>query len=398
MGKSGFKKRRRVFKRRRPVSAMSHRKKKKYLKFALIAAGIIIAAAVLFVVLGKGNSSEPEPTPTPTAEQTEIADYSQSGVELILSHRSINDPFIYEDELLFSSGEPNKSNPELKNISSVDLTKEEKKAVQLEGVECKYTNIFEPKGNDKYIVFIDSNSKGGGRICVYERESKKTYSLRDYYYSMPHISICGKYAVFAVQTGMQTDKLYLCDLETKEVVLIQEFISNSSIYGGVCLTEEELIWSQTTAVSTEMDQKSSIHTLNLATGEIKETDPKRFVYSPLKTGDMLFFLDAAPNEQASLYMIKGEEEPKKIATNVINFALGSGYVAYTEEEAVHLYFYVSGKKASMNSKNSRGILSSAYDDMICWYDITDGFFERDVVKYASILNLEIIPNASIGKE
>lgn len=364
----------------------------------LILVGIALTVFVVLPAIQKNNEVGNQPTPTPTTTQNQ-KDFSEQGIELVLVYKSINDPFIYKDEILFASGEAAKKNPKLESISSVDISiSDNTTAVQLEGVESKYDNIMEPIVNDKYIIFLDVSNGGGGRVCVYDREAKKTVSIRDYSYAAPHVCLNGDYAAFSVQVNPTTDKLYLCHLPTQEIVTVKEFKNNPSILGGVCLTEDALVWSQVTGASTSGGEKSIIYTLKLDGSSTvpEEYNPNMFVYSPTKQGDYLFFLDKAPGNDTGLYMSKAGGTPESIATGIINYKLGDGYVAYTKDDAVYLYFYVSGTTASMNSKNTRGLLASVYGDRVCWYDITDGFAERDVVKYAEITNLDVRAKAQIG--
>ncbi|MEZ4358421.1 MAG: hypothetical protein R2876_07395 [Eubacteriales bacterium] len=368
--------------RKRILNQLKNNKRK--IIMALVA--VLLAAVLLIVLLSlPKNESEVEESPAPTISSEEI-DISDAGVELVLSYKSINNPYIYGQEIVFSCGEANKMNPDLKYVSVVDLTKEDTPTTQLEGIECKFSNLFMPEISDNWIVYIDSNSSGGGRICLYDREAKETYSLRTYYYAMPKVCLSGDFAVYAVQTGINSDKIYLCYLPTQETVLIDQLSTDLYSLGGIYINGNELVWSTLSRDDSDAVKQSVVKRLPLNGSATKasEFEPGSLVYSPKTYGNYVAFLDGNGIDGSRLMISDGTNVAKSIDTGVINFDVGNGFIVYTKQETLHVYFIDQGITATLTSKNSRGLLSSASGDYVCWYDITDGFFERDVVNYAKI--------------
>lgn len=360
-------------------------------RLIIIASAILLAVVLLIVLFSLlKNQAKTEETPTPTESVSEELDISEAGVELVLNYKSINDPYICGSDIVFSCGEANKMNPDLKYISVVDISKEDKTAVSLNGVECKFSNLFMPKISENWIVYTDSNSEGGGRICLYDRKAEKTYSLRMYYYAMPKVCLSGDYAAYVVQTGTNLDKIYLCYLPTQETALIDQLSNDSCALGGVYLNDSEVVWACLSGDS-DATPKSIIKRLPLngSTATPTEFSPGSLAYSPKTYGNNIIFLDGNGINGSRLMISDGSGVPRSIDSDVINFELGNGFIVYTKQEILYVYFIDQGIKAILTSKNSRGLLSSVNGDYACWYDITDGFFERDVVKYAKITVPEI---------
>lgn len=360
-------------------------------KFIIIAAAILLAVVLLMVLFSlHKNKAKLNETPSPAVNEEEL-DISEAGIELVLNYKSINDPYICGQDIAFSCGEANKMNPDLKYISVVDLSKEEKTAVKLNGVECKFSNIFMPKMSENWIVYLDSNSSGGGRICLYDRTAQKTYSLRTYYYAMPKVSLSGDYAVYVVQTGTNLDKIYLCYLPTQETVVIDQLSNDSCAFGGVYINDNEVVWSCLSSDSSDMAQKSIIKRLPLdgSTTVPTEFAPGSLAYAPKTYKNNIIFLDGNGIDGSRLLISDGNGVPKSIDSEVINFEVGNGFIVYTKNQMVYVYFIDQGISAILTAKNSRGLLSSVNGDYVCWYDITDGFFERDVVKYAKVTIPEV---------
>ena len=353
----------------------------------LIGAGVLLLAAILVGILviapAVRSSQQPEATPTPAPTPTPNLDLSEAGQELVLQYKSINDPFWYDSQLVFSSGEAAKSAPTLTNLTLVDMNSEAKTATTVEGVVSQNGNLFEPQMNDKWIVYLDTRAAGGGTVCAYNRETKTVSVLREYFFAMPHISLNGDYAAFIIQTNPGTDKVYLCHLPTGEVATLAIVEDSECTMGGAYLSNSEVLWAEE---SPDDPQKSVIKSLPLSGMATEPTtfSPGTFAYRPVSVNGTVFYADGV-DENASLMASQAGATPKVIDQGVINYQPGDGLIAYTKNDgSLWVYFLASGRKAYLTSDNTRGLLSSVSENRIVWYDITDGFFERDVVKYAVV--------------
>lgn len=76
--------------------------------------------------------------------------------------------------------------------------------------------------------------------------------------------------------------------------------------------------------------------------------------------------------------------PRVIATNVTNFDVGDGFIAYTKEGTLYIYFLDTSETKQLNSLVSHALLSNVDSTRVCWYDVTGGFGNLDIIKYADI--------------
>ena len=189
----------------------------------LVAAVAGLACLIIFLIVPwiKGDTvGKTEPSPTPgttvqaTPEPTPIAqeDMSEQAVILEIEYKSINDPFVYGSEVVFTTGNRLESAPDVNTIAVYNL--ETKTTAEMPGIELKYTSLFEPKMNDKYIVYLDCKSQYGGNVCGYDRQTGEMFVMREYLYGKPKVSLMGEYAVWMQETGQARDILYLYHLPT----------------------------------------------------------------------------------------------------------------------------------------------------------------------------------------
>ena len=184
-------------------------------------AGLVAAAAglvllVIFVIVPLfGGGGKPEPTPTPTVAPTATPaptpiakpDMSDGAEELPINYNSINDPYVYGREVVFSTGAPGESAPTLNKIAVYNLDTKTTEEV----AEIKLTNahLFEPRINEKYIVYLDCKNENGGSVCAYNRETKEAFVMREYLYGKPKVSLVGL-ALWMQQTmAARTSSIYI---------------------------------------------------------------------------------------------------------------------------------------------------------------------------------------------
>jgi hypothetical protein len=64
--------------------------------------------------------------------------------------------------------------------------------------------------------------------------------------------------------------------------------------------------------------------------------------------------------------------PVEIATDVLNYDVGDGYVVYTLDQTIYIYYFSDGSTCSISSKSPNAILCSANGNEVVWYDVSDG--------------------------
>jgi hypothetical protein len=360
---------------------------------AVAVAGLVLL--VIFVIVPLfGGGSKPTPTPTPTIAAsatpapTPIAKANMSdGVEeLSISYQSINDPYVYGREVVFSTGTATEMSPELNTIAIYNL---DTKAVEtVPDIKIKNNSLFEPKMNDKYIVYLDCKTEYGGAVCAYNRETKENFVLREYMYGKPKVSLSGEYALWMQQTGNGTDKLYLYNLTTRETTVIEELVDSKSVRfspSAAYMSDDAIIFVEPkdetkVAANSSASTESELRIIPLKEGGDQKSiqflpGSDVYVYNPMIDGDNVVFMSNTGDDSSNLMLCKKTGEtystPVMIAENVLNYCVGDGFVAYTKDTAVFIYYFADGSTGQLNNDSTKALLSSANGKDVVWYDITD---------------------------
>ncbi len=362
----------------------------------LAVAGLV--ALVIFVIVPLfGGGVGPKPTPTPTEAATATpaptpiakADMSEGAEELAIPNKSVNDPYVFGREVVFSTGKAEEVSPELNTIAIYNLDTKQAEAVA--DIKMKYTSLFEPKINDKFIVYLDCKSADGGAVCAYDRENKTSFVMREYSYGKPKVSLAGEYALWLQQTGKGTDKLYLFHLPTQESVVIEElvdpdwvrfspsapYLSDDALVFVEPKDETKVVEGRATA-SSSVSEESEIRMIPLKQGGDQQSIqflPGTYAYDPMIDGNYLVYMNGPRDDESDLMLCTKTGDtysaPVMIAENVLNYCVGAGYVAYTKDDFVYAYYFADGSSGRVSAESTRSLLSSATGKDIVWYDITD---------------------------
>lgn len=360
-----------------------------FLKLGGLVAGAaaILAVLVIFVIIPlfsaktepvSQTSAPPTPKPTPII-QGSIADNAEELTSI--TQDSINDPYIYGGKIVFTTGE------DASNINKVeiyDLATKETNAVS--GITKKYSNLFEPKINDKYIVYLDCKNDNGGAVCGYDIEAGKSFVIREYIAGKPRVSLAGKYALWLQRTaGQSIDKLYLFDLETKQSATIDVFVGTAFFISSAYMSDDYIVFVQpdgqqmiiNTETSSALD-KAQIAVMPLADkGDAQRAmfTPGTYVYRPMVSGNDIVYMTGSGDRDSALMYVSFENgtfsSPVEITKNVLNYCVGDGYVVYTQDDKINIYYFKDGSTGLLSPENTRALLSSASGKDVIWYDITD---------------------------
>lgn len=393
--------RRRSMRKRRGKSNTRRTRRASYnLAPILKIAGIVVAVAglaclVIFLIIPwiKGEAIvKAEPTPTvaptvaPTPEPTSIAkdDMSADADELNIDYKSINDPYIFGDEVVFSTGAPLQSQPKIINTIAVyDMTTQT--TTKMPGIELSNASLFEPKINENYIVYLDCKSEYGGHVYGYDRATGQMFVMREYWFGKPKVTLIGDYALWMQQTGTATDKLYLYHLPTKESTVIEVFVNTPFSVSAPHMSKDAIIYVQPHGESQLLDGSSASMDAEIVIMPLRESGDKEailflpgtFVYDPMIVGEYIVYLDGSGDFDSQLMFCQKNGNtyslPTMITQGVLNYDVGDGYVVYTKDDAIYIYYFADGSTGRLSSSSTRGILSSANGKDVVWYDITDGF-------------------------
>lgn len=362
------------------------------LKLAGIAlAGVaVVAVLIIFVIipLFKGEPTEPvaEVTPSPSPSPTPVitGDISDRAEELTMTNKSVNDPFMFGNEVVFTTGDDSENAADITGLAIYDTAT--KQTTNVSGIKKKYGSLFEPTMNDKYIVYLDCRSEDGGAVCGYDRATGESFVIREYLYGKPKVSLSGKYAVWLQETTPTRDKLYIYDLETKESATIEEFFNTPMSVNVAYASEDQIIYVQPEGESMILDGSSASPNSQISIVPIQDNGsaqrvthcPGTYVYGPMIDGDDIVFLNGPGSEDSSLMYISKKggtfTAPKELAKDVLRYEIGDGFVAYTQKlaqdsEAVFIYYFKDGSSGRLSDENTRALLASVNGKDVLWYDI-----------------------------
>ena len=376
-------------------------------------AGLVLVIIFVIVPLFGGGGGQdvaeatPPPTSTPVATPIANENISEAASELGIEYKSINDPYVYGSEVIFSTGDKLDDSPTLDRLVIFDM--ETGTGAEVEGIEKKNTSLFEPKFNESYIVYLDCETENGGAICGVDRASGDVFTIREYLYGMPVVSLSGQYALWLQQTGKGTDRLYVYDLATKECVEIETFVNTYLSYSAAYMGEDAIVYVQPEDEDRVVSQEGSSLSTNAEIVVIPLTEggdqqavrymPGMFVYNPMVWGDYVVFLDGTGGPGTNLMLCERSGDtftaPVSIATDVLNYDLGNGYLVYTLDQVIYIYYFTDGSTCQISSKSPRAMLGSANGSEVVWYDITEGLDSKpNVIMHLTVPTLSGAPAAT----
>jgi len=367
---------------------------------------VLVVAAAGFAVYKWGipfakelfAEKEPAPTPTPKVSATPApetyakADMSDLETEVLIPHWFISDPYFYNNKIIYTSGQKAATAPNsLNNVLIYDIASEDSVKIATPDRLSEQNNYLEPLMNEHWVVWLETVAKGGGRIMAYDRMTQESFVLREYSYGMPKLQLSEDFCMFNVSRGANKDSLYLYDLSKKESVILRSYNYNNEPYSlsrpSICSTE--MIWID--GMDYELGT-TTIKSYKIKEGRAFEQAPyiiNSYVFDPVTNGEVIAFLNTQRSYEGDLMVSIGGEQPLVVASGVLNFGLGDNYIAYTRDEAIHVYYWADGSTGRLSNMNSRAILASVNENICLWYDITDGIIgekekDRDVLKMADI--------------
>ena len=377
----------------------------------LVAAGIVCLAIFVVVPLFSGGNpssvvtqsagTEETATPTPSVDLTQIAEELSS-----IGRSSIIDASIYGDKIVFAtSSSLTEITSTADAIAVYDMTN--KTAETISGITKKYdAGLFEPKMNDKYIVYLDCKSKDGGSVCGYDISSGKQFVMRDYIFGKPKVTLSGKYALWLQQTMPGTDKLYLYDLETRECATIEIFVNTNFFISAPYISDDSIIYVQPKDEEKVLDGSSASSDAEICVMPLKDKGDREpvygltgtFIYEPMIRGNDIIYLDGVrdndcrllystirPDAASASDHTKTLTTPVEIAKGVLNYCIGDGFAAYTKDNTVYVYNFADGSTRPLSGETIRALLAGAYGKDIIWYDITDGISDTPDVLMHTLL-------------
>jgi len=355
----------------------------------LLAAAAV--CAVVFLIVPMFSRSDEEPAPTMqiavTPEHTVIPYYIQT-IELGALQKEINpgvryvgSPVFYEETLVFSGGTDGDGNPLMKDLYVLDTA--EGDTPQTIGIQAQHTDIFSVCINEGWIVYTDGSRDGTGSICAYDRSERTVSVVKEYYAGQPELALTGNTLCWIERTGTYMDKLYVCDLNTKEAVTAATFENSAYGQSSVTAAGGVVMWAAEDPDRAYGEgEKSVIRKLDLNTGTVSEYVPDMYVHDPMTNGRDVIWMDSVHGENATLYFSRSGGEPVAIAENVLAYGISEEFFAYNVDEHIYVYFIEDGYEQIITPIKESAMLAGVSSDKVIWYEM--GISSKDVLKFATI--------------
>ncbi len=366
---------------------------------AVIVAILAFAALVIFValpnllpLLGIDYNAPfvPTPTPAPTARPTPTphpvatSDLAELQTELVLpsqlDYAWYSDPVMCGGSMLFAAGNAESGNVPMSALLSYNI---KTGATERLNVKLENDSFVSPTWNGRWIVYLDGKIKGGGVIRAVNRETQRSYEVKEVFVGQPKLMLDGDVLIWTEQTGTTMDKLFACDLKTMETATVQMFsnsrygLSKASIAGG------QILYADEDPNQSGDAETSAIYCVNIEDGKVTIASVGTYVHDPRTNGRYWAWLDSDHGENAALYVSRaGGESPRKIAQGVVDFEITSTFVAYGAEEKIYVYFFDDRSTHEITPQRESAQFVSASENYVLWTDVT--FRERDVLKFAKI--------------
>ncbi len=363
---------------------------------ALIGLVLFVALPKLLPLLGIEYRAPfaPSPTPSPTAPPTPtpnpMSSFSPMDAqnEVIFdgsnSYTWFGDPYFYNGTLLIAAGKVVDNKAAMSSLyfyyPDKDRTAEE--------LPYKLTNahFLYARFNDDWVVYLDGKFDGGGYIMAADRAKPDAAPIiiKEVFTGQPELMLDGNYLAWTERTGSKMDKLFVCDLTTRETAVVNMF--DSSIYGQSkpSLRNGILIWADyDNSSSGGTAAKSSICSVSLDGSPIVKTyQPGTFVHNPQGDGVYTAWLDGSYGADTRLYCTKNNGTLVLIDSGVVDFGFSSKFVAYAKNETIYVYMFEEGKSYPITPEKELAQFLGVSDGKVLWIDVTTR--ERDIVKFAAI--------------
>lgn len=363
---------------------------------------IAVIALVIFVGLPKllpligisyrapfSPTPTPAPTPAPTATPNpmELFDANAAETEVVFNeikdYKWFGDPYFYGGKLMLTGGKlvDGKAvmsdlmiwDPELRSAEKLDIQREN-------------THFMFPKFNDAWIVYLDANFDGGGKLCAVKRDDAQhtVNVIKTVYAGQPEPMLYEHYIAWIERTGTRMDKLFLCDLDTLETTTLHMFSNNSYGQSLPCIIDGVLVWADAeTTGSSDADDTSVIYSVKLGSSRIESIHTGTYAHDPMSNGSYTAWLDSHHAPDAKLYCISpAGSEPHMVEAGVVQFGMGKDFLAYSKDEAIYLYRFDNKKSYKLSGEYEKAQFMGVSDSHVIWMDVTTR--ERDILKYSEV--------------
>ena len=243
---------------------------------------------------------------------------------------------------------------------------------KLLALPMQYKSIRFPCANDRWIVYLDATANGGGRIMAYDRTAQSAVCLKPFYLGLPFLTLDGDNAAWIERTGQTRDKLFVCDLNSGEIVTVAIFDNCAYGLSRPCLYDGKLLY---------VDPSGNTVRLTLATGETETLSIEGNVHDPVMNDSYVAYLDSNHAANGKLYVYQ-DGVSTEVAAGVVQFALGDDFVAYGRYDKNYVYFPADGTTFCTTRSDETAQFLTAGGSLLVWMDVT--WRDKDVMEYMTI--------------
>ncbi len=329
----------------------------------------------------------PTPKPTPTPHPMKTYDFAANSQELVFdgssNYKWFTDPYFHDGRMIISAG---KLASDGKNVAFSDMfffNPEDRSAEKLP-LSPQNFHFMYPKFNSKWLVYLDAKIDEGGAIMAVDLTASplKAVKVKDIYSGQPEPFLSDNYVAFTDRTGTTKDKLFVYDLTTMESTVVAMF--TNSVYGQSkpFIADSTLIWADS-ATSSGSSDTSVLNYIYINSSTVKSVNTGTFVHDPECNRQYTAWLTEVHSRDTQLYGMNGfGGEPFLIDSGVVEFGLGSDFVAYSRDEGIYVYMFNGGSIYRLTQDYEQAMFLGVSDDHVMWMDVTSR--ERDIVKFIEI--------------
>lgn len=317
------------------------------------------------------------------------------------AEKQINQPAIFDTEIVFSAGTGSISGPVLSKLYYYNLdTGEEKLLSESKIYQGEY---YETLISHDWIVWLETDHGKNNKIYTMNRATGTVSMIKNCENGKPKLRLYGDILIWMEQVENSLDQLYMFDLESQENLSLFQ-ISDVSTYGvsAPCIYEDTVVWSGPDTSQTDEDKaangdKSSIYWVTLGentfTGDQLNTNsfsPGTYVHEPLYNGEYFVWIDSNKSPNSNLYIARANETPKLIASGVTTYSMGDGIVVYGKDQGVWCYVIDTGEICRLTHDGEKGMLPLAQNRTVVWYNLSANS-EKDMLRYKVLDEQDIHP-------
>lgn len=363
----------------------------------IIAAIVFIALPRLMPLIGVDYRApfaptpmpSPTPRPTPTPNPMESFDAEAAETEVVFDeirdYKWFGDPYFYGDKLMLTGGKLIDGKSVMCDLLIWDPAE---RSVEKLDIQLENTHFMFPKFNDDWIVYLDANYSGGGKLCAVNRNSSSLtpVTIKTVYTGQCEPMLYNNYVAWTERTGTRMDKLFVCDLTTLETTTLHMFSNTSYGQSMPSLIDGVLVWADAqTSGTTDEEDISVIYSVKLGSASINTINAGTYVHDPMSNGRYTAWLDTHHSPDAKLYCLApGSIEPTVVAEGVVQFGMDDEFLAYSKNETIYLYRFDNKKIYKLSGEYEKAQFMGVSDGRVIWMDVTSR--ERDILKYAEVPN------------